>query len=398
MSMSEFDRQANSEGDDFSSLSTQRHVIPADFGEEDLAFADELNSLFSPEEEELPPYFVQTLLASEDARFYAVEPGFEQKTSAHVFRDLKLKRRLFYEPRSIPGVVMNGVSGIYARRSLLVVAAAFMLIMLVTVAFTGPSFAQGMVILLHGGRGGVLQVSQYPKVVHKFSTNDANDQPQQVSLLAAQQQLHFKIYWPQSLPKNYSLDTIYLFDATNLPWADGSIVELVYDFSAPGVAPKGLGQLVIREFKASEDVLQVVQDGAAHPIQVNQDGRPEAIYVDGQWIPRVKYVSPHWISGTRSELIYQLDDVVFWIAGDQRDGIGETDLWNIAKSLQTIPFNHAMLMAGETIDITQTRLDDVRDIFWTDLLVVGDSDNAYFINFSSYQSQKPVVKAASHAY
>ncbi len=396
MGMSEFDRQPNSEGDDFSFLSTQRPVIPADFDEEDLAFADELNCLFSPEEEELPPYFVQTLLESEDARFYAVEPGFERKTSAHVFRDLKLRRRLFYEPRSIPGVVMDGVSGIYARGSLLVVAAAFMLIMLVTVAFTGPSFAQGMVILLHGGRGGVLQVSQYPKVVHKFSPNDVNDQPAQLSLLAAQQQLHFKIYWPQSLPKNYSLDTIYLFNAEH--WADGPIVDLVYDFDAPGVAPKGLGQLVIREFKASEDVLQVVQDGAAHSIQVDQDGRPEAIYVDGQWTPRVKYLSPHWISGTRSELIYQLDGVVFWIAGDQRDGIGETDLWNIAKSLQTIPFNRAMLMAGETIDITQTRLGDVRDIFWTDLLVVGGSDNAYFINYSSYQSQNPVVKAGSNAH
>src|SRR5258708_22953603 len=68
--------------------------IPADFGEEDLAFVEELNALFSPEEEELPPYFAQTLLESEDPRFYPVEPGFEKKTSVRVFRDLKLRRPL----------------------------------------------------------------------------------------------------------------------------------------------------------------------------------------------------------------------------------------------------------------------------------------------------------------
>ncbi len=138
MSMSEFDGQFNSKGDEMFSDAAQGQVIPADFGEEDLALAQELNTLFSLQEEALPPYYVQTLLASEDPRFYPVEHGFEHKTSARVFRRLKLRRRLFYAPRSMLAALITGISGIYARRSLVVSAAVFMLIVLFTVAFTAP--------------------------------------------------------------------------------------------------------------------------------------------------------------------------------------------------------------------------------------------------------------------
>src|SRR5260221_13332059 len=141
--------------------------IPADFGEEDLAFVEELNALFSPEEEELPPYFAQTLLESEDPRFYPVEPDFEKKTSVRVFRDLKLRRPLYHNPRSLLGAVTTGMRGISAHRSLLAFTAAFMFMVLITVAFTAPSFAQGMAILLQGARGGVYQVHKYSTVVHR---------------------------------------------------------------------------------------------------------------------------------------------------------------------------------------------------------------------------------------
>ena len=165
MSMSEFEGQLNNDGDAISSLHKQEHALPADFGEEDLAFVEELNALFSPEEEELPPYFAQTLLESEDPRFYPVEPGFEKKTSVRVFRDLKLRRPLYHNPRSLLGAVTTGMRGISARRSLLAFTAAFMFMILITVAFTAPSFAQGMAILLQGARGGVYQVPNYPESV-----------------------------------------------------------------------------------------------------------------------------------------------------------------------------------------------------------------------------------------
>jgi hypothetical protein len=398
MSMSEFDRQLNGDRDGVFSLSTREQVIPPDFGEEDLVFAQELNSLFSAEKEELPPYFVQTLLASEDALYQPVEPGFEHKTSARVFRHLNLRRRLFYAPRSAFEALITGIGGVYARGSLLLSIAAFMLVMLVTVAFTAPSFATGMAILLHGGRSGVYKVSHYPKGVRAYSTINANNQPEQITLLAAQQQLHFKIYWPQSLPRNYALDSIYLYQIADQSWADGPIIELVYQLT--GVPPKGTGQIVIREFKPNDAVLPVVQDNAAHPIQVDQNGQPAAIYVDGQWVPRGRFFH-QWSYGERSELIYQENGIVFWIAGDQYDGIAEKALWTTAQSLQTIQFNRLMLTKGDTVYVTQASLTTARDPFTRDLCVIisDDSpDSAYFISMSSYESQNPVQKIGTHGH
>ncbi len=396
--MSEFNRQMNSEDDDSFSLFTLEQSIPTDFGEEDLVFAQELNTIFSPEKEELPPYFVQTLLASEETLLHPVEAGFEHKTRARVFRRLKLHRHLFYTPRSAFGAFISGISNIYARASLLASIAAFTLIMLVSVAFTAPSFASGMAILLHGAHSGVYRVHNYPKVVHRVSQSTTNNQTQQVSLTVARQELHFKMYWPQSLPSNFSLDSIYLYQ-TDQPWADGPMVELVYTLS--GVTPKGTGEIVIREFKPNQDVFQLVQDKAVHPIQIQQDGLPRAIYVDGQWISHGRFL-PKWVYGERSELIYQQDGVVFWIAGDQYDGIGEKALWNTAQSLQLLPYNRLMLLTGDTIFITRTSLSNANDPFSTDVLAIYPEDSsdgsAYFINVSSYQSGKPLQKTVSHGH
>ncbi len=401
MSMSESDQQLDSDGDKNNnySLPTQGHAIPTDFGEEDLAFVEELNCLFSPEEEDLPPYFVQTLLEAEDPQYYPLDPGFEKKTSARVFRHLKLRRRLYHDPRTLLGALSTGISDIYARRSLLALTAAFVFIMLITVAFTAPSFGEGVTMLLQGARGGVYQVNHYPNQVHRRSHDAANPQPREITLTAAQQQLHFKMYWPQYLPQNYSLDSQYLLYQVkdeHQPWADDPIVELVYNLPETRAAPKGTGQIVIREFKPIENVLQVVQDDAAFTIQPDQFGRPKAIYVNGQWRPTNGNV---WDYGGRSEVIYQQNGVVFWIAGDQRDGIGEKILWKIAQSMQTIPFNHLMAMNGETTYMTRAPLDDVHDPFVTDILVIpdGSPDGMYFMNVSSYQAAKTALKTVKHS-
>ncbi len=401
MSMSESDQQLDSDGDKNNnySLPTQGHAIPTDFGEEDLAFVEELNCLFSPEEEDLPPYFVQTLLEAEDPQYYPLDPGFEKKTSARVFRHLKLRRRLYHDPRTLLGALSTGISDIYARRSLLALTAAFVFIMLITVAFTAPSFGEGVTMLLQGARGGVYQVNHYPNQVHRRSHDAANPQPREITLTAAQQQLHFKMFWPQYTPQNYSLDSQYLLYQVkdeHQPWADGQIVELVYNLPETRAAPKGTGQIVIREFKPFENVLQVVQDDAAFTIQPDQFGRPKAIYVNGQWRPTNGNV---WAYGGRSEVIYQQNGVVFWIAGDQRDGIGEKILWKIAQSMQTIPFNHLMAMNGETTYMTRAPLDDVHDPFVTDILVIpdGSPDGMYFMNVSSYQAAKTALKTVKHS-
>jgi len=403
MSTNEFDKKLPGKGDDQLPRFTQGYPLPADFNEEDLAFVEELYTLFTPEE---PLDNIQTLLASEDLRYYSLEPGFEQKTSARVFRRLKLRRRLLHTPRSVLSSFNYGISSISARRSLLASAAAFMLILLLTVAFTAPSFAAGLTILLQGARGGVYLANNYPKNVHtlthkqKLWQNTAKNQSHQISLSGAQQQLHFQLYWPESLPGNYALDSAYLYQTADTPWADGPVVELVYDVY--GVTPKGTGQIVIREFKPNEDVLQLVQDNAAHPIQADHQGQPQAIYVDGQWIPHGTAFL--WAMGGRCELIYQQNGVLFWIAGDQRDGVGEKQLWTIAQSLHPVADSRRfLLMKGESTVVTQASLGEVNDPYATDVLVIspdGSSTGAYFITVSSYksQSEKPVQKTANHGH
>jgi hypothetical protein len=402
--MNEFDMEMNSESDEILSFAAKEQEVPPDFGEDDIIFAHELNSIFSPEQEELPPYFVQTLLASEDQLFRSVEPGFEHKTRARVFRRLKLHRRLFHTPRSAFDAFISGMSNIYARGSLLVTAVAFMLIMLVTVAFTAPSFASGMAILLQGDHSGVFQVSVYPKSVHVFShkhryhQNNVDNQPRQITFLEAQQQLHFKIYLPVSLPRNYALNSIYLYHGAEESWSNGPIIELVYSLN--GVKSKGTGQIVIREFMPNEDVLQVVKDKAVHPVQVDQYGQPAAIYINGQWQAIGRFLH-RWIYGERSELIYQQNGVLFWIAGDQYDGIGEKELWNLAQSFRKIPFNRYLLMRSEMPEVTQAYLGDVLDPFSQELVIIYPDDNpgsAYYLSVNSNQPTIPLPQIGAHGH
>ena len=404
MSMNEFDQEQNNESNDILSLAVPEQEVLPDFGEDDLVFAHELNSIFSPEGEELPPYFVQTLLASEDQLFRPVEPGFEHKTRARVFRRLKLHHRLFHTPRSAFDAFITGLNNIYARGSLLVTAVAFMLIMVVTVAFTAPSFASGMAILLQGVHSGVYQVSTYPKSVHIFShrnsssQNNADNKPTQITLLAAQQQLHFKIYWPLSLPRDYTLKSIYLYHGAEESWSDGPIVELVYSLNKP--KSRGTGQIVIREFIPNEDVLQVVQDKAVHLIQVDHYGQPRAIFINGQWQTINRY-SHKWIYGERSELIYQQNGVLFWIAGDQNDGIGEKDLWNLAQSFRTLTFNRYFLMRSEMPTVTQANLGDLLDPFSQEIVRIFPDDNpskAYYLSVSSDQPPTPLPQIGAHSH
>src|SRR5437764_5019033 len=147
MSMSEFEIELNRWEDDSLRLSMQERTLPSDFSVEDVAFAQELEGLFAIAEEETPPYFVQTLLEPEDPRFQVVEHGFEHKTSARVFRRLKLKRRLFHPQRSALRRVMTDAP---LRRSLIAFIAACLLFMFITMAATATSFASGIEVLFAG--------------------------------------------------------------------------------------------------------------------------------------------------------------------------------------------------------------------------------------------------------
>ena len=95
MSTSEFERKPSESDFGHFGLSKNDGEFPDDFSEEDFEFAQELNALFSLDREEMPPLFIQTLLAAEDPRLQPAESGFEKKTYVRVFRKLQLKRQLF---------------------------------------------------------------------------------------------------------------------------------------------------------------------------------------------------------------------------------------------------------------------------------------------------------------
>jgi hypothetical protein len=388
--MSEFERQLNTWDSDFSTLSTQGHDLPADFSDEDMAFAEELDELFVLHEEDIPPYYVQTLLDSEEPRFQPVEPGFELKTRARVFRRLKLRRRLF--PKGRPPFRLL-VSEIPVRRSLSA-GAAFMLVVFLTVMLTGASFASGVAILLHGARAGVLLVHEYPSglshVPFPATAQSDNDKQPTISMLDAQQRLHsWSIYWPQTMPDNYRLTDSYLYEEPQQSWADGPFME--FDYTINSATARGTGELAIREFKLKPDVsvLQLAKDGSTTTLKADQNGLAQAIYVDGQWVLRNKF--PVWVYGQRSELIYQKDGIVFWIVGDQRDGFNQDALLKIANSLQALHIAHFFPVGiKNNIDAVTLLQGDVNGPFTGDVLAItpdGSGVGTYLSLVGSQQYQ-----------
>ena len=388
MSMSEFERRESIDGRGFSPLSLHQPDLFADFSEEDLAFAAELNALFSPEEENLPPYYVQTLLDADDQRFDPVSREFEHKTSANVFRRLKLRRRLFYTHPSPLQTLSIGMRDSSIRRSALTMVSSFALVMLLTIAFTGASFASGVAILLRNTHGnGVYQAPGYPSGMVQ-SALALNSSTKQISLSQAQSQMSFPIYSPgsNSIPSGYSLAHINLYVGLDQAWADGPMLELEFSLPASAISGQGTGEIWVREFKPRKNALQLVEQGASFPIQIDNSGEAQAIYVDGEWVRHSRGV-PQWVYGGRSELIYQAGGVIFWIVGDQHDGIGKQQLMQIAQGLVPLPTNQEFRTMGNSVAVNQMS-EDVPGPFSTDVIVVyptTGSDGPYYIDVSSYQ-------------
>jgi hypothetical protein len=389
MSMSEFERPENEEKKEFSSLSIQGPNRPDDFTEEDLAFARELHLLFSPEEEDLPPYYIQTLLDADDQRFEPVARGFEYRTSACVFRRLKLRRRLFYTPAFPLSLLSMGIDR-SVRRSMLAMIGSFVMVMLLTVVLTGASFASGFATLLRGTHGnGTYSINYYPYgMVMPSQAEQSGPSTVQTTLLDAQQEMDFPLYVPEYIPSLYVLEHINFYVGLDQQWADGPMLEFEYGLPPSAGTPKGTGEIWVREFLPRANVLQLVAQNAAVPIQMDNDGEAMAIYVNGQWVPQGRS-APIWVYGERSELIYQLDGVIFWIVGDQRDGVGEQQLMQIAKGLAIYPLGQMSRMLGASVPVMQMN-EDVPGPFSNDVIVIFPNDGdggvgAYYIDVSSYQ-------------
>jgi hypothetical protein len=381
MSMSEFD-ELPPEGEEelpFHSLSKPGKPIPEDFSEEDIAFAQELGALFSPDQEEVPPYFVQTLLQAESECFRPPETGFEHRTRANVFRQLELRRPLFPQPRPVTPWL--------TRRPFALLGIACLLLMLTTMAVTSTAFAAGMAYLLSGPQSGVIQLSSYPtptsKTLHSEQIQHSENRTiaqRKLSLLEMQQQLHFPVYWPIDLPSRYVVEKVNLYKGSERVWTDGPIIELECHYSSPGVLPHGSGKIRIWEFKplGKGRVLQGVEIGSAHQIKVDSSGQP-GIVVNGNWksINKTTYV---WVDNGSVELIYERNGIIFWIQGDQRDGLDKEGkmLANIAASLQALDANriaqHMSRYSGMTQSMDDAAWTFAGHIYDDDFLIVSHPD------------------------
>ena len=374
MSTSEFENEWESQHVDSSLLLRQELGLPEDFTNEDMAFAQEMEALFSPDLEEMPPYYVQTLLDTDNPRFQPVEHGLEYKTSARVFRRLHLRRRLF---RVKPVFSLATVwQSSRPQRSIAALLVACCLFALLTVVATGPSFAAGLEVLLAGRHSGVLQVSGYPNLSTKKAVAAdiaTSSSPKRMSLLEAQQQLEFQIHRPAFMVDHYTLTSTYLYQGIDQSWADGPALELDYSYTRQGIIAHGIGQISVCEFKPKGQVLQIVQLGAARAVQLDRDGHADAIYVDGQWV-RVNKFSHDWIYGVRSEIIYEHDGIIFWIVGDQRDSIDQKILLQIANSLHPLDMR-AIHMVGNTDDVTVS-FDNATWPFTDDIVYAKDPDGS----------------------
>lgn len=395
MSMSEFDEKMNREDACASLVSISGHIVPDDFSDEDISFAQELGSLFDVEQENLPPYFVQTLLDAENPRYQPVEQGFEHKARARVFRRLKLKRRLFKKTQLSLDTI---VAALPARRPLMAFSMALMIFMLMTIIVTGPSFASGMEVLLSGNKTGVMGVSELAPGVSSRKNVGLGDfagpdsDPDQILLSAVLPRLPFSFYIPTAVPDSYRLKSISLYPELQQPWLDGPVVKFTYIL--PPALTHGTGVLTVGEFKLdpSVKVLQVVKSGAAQPVEVAQNGQPSAIYVDGQWI---RHNNDHveWVYGQRSEIIYQRDGVIFWLVGDQLDGMNEQSLMTIANSLQPMDISsmahHGLLADLEYVNLPDNNTDSP---FNGDVLQVysGDAPIGPYLSFVGESSDQPV--------
>ncbi|GCE11325.1 hypothetical protein [Tengunoibacter tsumagoiensis] len=375
MSTSEFDGQEQRSEFELFGLTGAEDFLegledfPADFSECDLEFAQELEHFFALEEEEVPPLFVQTLLESADPRFQAVEVGFEKKTYARVFRRLKLKRRLFRSSHSAHRVGMS--------RPFMAIGLACLLFMVLTAVYISPSFASGFQYLWAGAHSGVLQVKHYPTALNnarpaKTVINALPDIPEQMTVMQAQQRLHFPIFWPQYIPEKYSHASGDIFIYKGDPaWSDGPIVVSTFYNARPGLSPR---QILICEFKPQGKVLQVVQDGAAQQLKIGRDGSAAAVYVQGQWNQN-NASTPTWVYSERSQLIYENDrGVVFWIVGDERDGIDKEELQSIATSLSLLDTTRTTLINGHPVRVVKG-VDNEPSFLANDVIYMDNPDN-----------------------
>jgi hypothetical protein len=335
--MSGFERSNSPERHD--ALGGGERPWPDDFTLEERQFAEELQEFFSIEREELPPLYIQTLLDND-----MCAPFDKNDTRRMIYKvrgAVGLPRKPLFTRQWAPSawadqVSVKKVTGAVKRASRPVVAVVALLIfaMLSSMYLATPSFAQGLRLLL--GETGTQQVARYPgNVTPETRVTPSKAQTPSMSLL-----------WLGATNSEYIYQGMRALPQEQ--YSSGSIIDLQYVLSERNQQQVGSGMLDIREFQISESlgaVLQSVQEGSNSKTSVN--GLP-AVYVDGMWVaaPGQRTI---WQSGTRSMLIFERNGVIFWIVGDQRDGLGEAQLVQVASQL--VPATMTALMQSNLLSV-----------------------------------------------
>lgn len=318
---------------------------PDDFSPEEIRFARKLRGVYSIEDENLPPLYVQTML--EDVSRAPLSPGYTRTLTYRVMRRLELPRRPLAprrrKPRLPDRASLRAFSEPVRRAGAPAIAALAVLMTLVlgSMYLATPSFAQGLRILL--GQTGAQQMDTYPTIAEPTKPRTAGHRNGGARAEA------MPVYWPGPAIDGYSYLGMNLIDQQD--WSRGPVLELQYSLTQPvndkaatptpaattigkdsAATTAGSGLLDIREFQVSSQysaVLLAVQTGSVTMTTAN--GQP-AVYVDGMWTltPGGRKV---WQTGARSMLMFEADGIIFWITGDQRDGLDAYALTQIAASL-----------------------------------------------------------------
>lgn len=298
-------------------------AYPEDFSLDEARFASELRELFCAEREVLPPLYAQTLLG--DEQIPVPDQGFEHRLVYRVFRRLSLPRRPLADRRRLVvswHEVLDPI--LHVTRPMAAAFTALLLVMVFSIVVASPSFAAGLRILL--GHTGVEQVASYPSHVQRRPQASFDSNPDNVYSLTAAASL--PLDWLGLTSGNYVYQGARAEDVT--PWSKGPVVDIQYQLTGPHV---GTGLLDIREFQVSDAysaVLAVVKAGSTTEVQL-PDGT-NAVYIDGTWAGSHNL----WQSGVRSELVFEEGGLVFWVVGDQRDGMGQDVLVRLMGMLQPV--------------------------------------------------------------
>jgi hypothetical protein len=307
-------------------------TFPDDFTADEAAFAHELRTWYAVERDEAPPLYAQTLLGCD--RPEMAEPGFEQRVLYSVSRRLALPRPSLIDGapalawlRTAGRSIVDAVFAI--PRTVAATGGAIMAIMALTMMVASPSFATGLRILLGGT--GVQQVTSYPAHVQGPSSRvDRSGKPQPLGTPDP----NAPVYWIGESFGGFTFAGIR--ELAQPSWAQGPLLDLTYIADTTGrVATDTTAVLNIREFQISDAnsaVLQMVQAGYATAVTA---GDEQAVYINGSWMGALDNAhlgtSAVWTPGQKSELILEYAGVIFWITGDQRYGIDEAALVNVAK-------------------------------------------------------------------